>query len=398
MTWRAGIGLAIAALAVCGVATAQPVTVAIPPRWLSGIPPLGAPPPPEGRARAGEEQLWAMVGREDRIAPQDKPACAIADVDPLEAIARAAAEAQVVIINEAHDSPRDRAFIADVAVRLSDLGFDTYAAETLAHPVKPRAATDAPRLGDGWYSQEPMFGALLRAVQREGYALVGYEDQDRAPPAADFVDDLNRREAAQASNLINRVFLDRRDAKVLIHVGYAHNDEEIARFPGAFLRPREVRWMARRLKDILGVDPLTIDQTTFTAARPGVCVTDAAGGVLPRGRDLHIAHPPLTFDRQRPTWRDDTGARAVEIPRRLQRANERIIVEARAFSDPPDAVPADRVLVDPGESIPLLLAPGRYKARAWTQDGKVSPDVTLTVRPAPRPPAVTRVNAAGATP
>lgn len=380
----------LAAVLGGAVAFAQPVTVPIPPRWLSGLPAPGAAPPPEGRARVGEEQLWAIVGREDRIVAEAKPACAIANLDPLEAIA--AANAQIVIINEAHDSPRDRAFIADVAVRLAGLGYDTYAAETLAHPVAPRKPEDAPRLRDGWYSQEPMFGALLRAVQREGYTLVAYEDGLPDVSGADFVDDINRREAAQASNLINRIFLDRRDAKVLIHVGYAHNDEEIARFPGSFLRPREVRWMARRLKDILGVDPLTIDQTMFAAERPGVCVSGAGGAALPPGRDLYIGHPALAFDRNRPTWRSETGARVTEVPRRLKRAGERVIVEVRDVADPVDAIPVDRILIDPGEDIPLLLPPGRYKTRAWLHAGGYTPDVAITVRPPPRPPAVSRVN------
>jgi hypothetical protein len=56
-------------------------------------------------------------------------------------------------------------------------------------------------------------------------------------------------------------------------------------------------------------------------------------------------------------------------------------------------VPADRVLVDPGEDIPLLLAPGRYRVRAWLENGALTPEVPLVVRPAPRPPAVSRVSA-----
>jgi hypothetical protein len=278
-------------------------------------------------------------------------------------------------------------------VKLADLGYQTYAGETLYLAAAGRDGNEPPKAGDGWYAQEPMFGALLRALKRENYRLVAYDSNIAPAQDVDFVDDINRREAAQTSNLINRIFVDDRDAKVLIHVGYAHNDESLQRFPRTRLRPREIAWMARRIKDILGVDPLTIDQTTFAAGRPGLCAAGPDGAPLPEGRDLYVAHPPLAFDRNRPTWRDDTGARATEIPRRLKRADARIIVEARAADDPVDAVPVDRVLVDPGEDIPLLLAPGRYKARAWLEDGTVTPDVAITVRPAPRPPAVSRVSA-----
>lgn len=390
MTYRAAIA-AIALAAFGGAALAQPVTAPIPPRWLADVPLRGAPAPADTRTRDLQDQAWAMVGREDRIAPDAKPVCAVADVDPVEAIAKLAEKTTIVIVNEAHDSPRDRAFIADLAVRLADIGYDTYAAETLFPAVAADPAT-APKLSDGWYSQEPVFGALLRALKREKYRFVAYDEMLPTAPDADFIDTINAREALQASNLINRIFLADREAKVLIHVGYAHNEEELRRFPRQFLRPREIAWMARRLKDILGIDPLTIDQTAFSAERPGVCVSGPSGATLPAGRDIHVGHPPLTFDRKRPEWRTETGARAVEIPRRLKRESERVIVEARRFEDGIDAIPVDRVLIDPGEDIPLLLPPGRYKARAFLQDGKVTPDVPVTVRPAPRPPAVTRVS------
>lgn len=392
MSLRTGAVSLLAALAVSGAAFAQPVTVPIPPRWMVDVPARDAAPAPDQRTRDLQDQAWAMVGREDRIAPDPKPQCPIADIDPIDAIARAAETAQIVIINESHDSPRDRAFIADVAVRLASLGYGVYAAETLFDTVAARGEDDPPKVGDGWYAQEPVYGALLRAVKREGYKLVAYESQTPPPSTGDFVEDINRRESEQASNLINRVFVPDRAAKVLIHVGYAHNDESLQRFPRTLLRPREIAWLARRLKDVLGADPLTVDQTMFSAERPGICTAGANGAALPQGRDLHVGHPTLTFDRHRPMWRDDTGARVTEVPRRLKRADERIIVEARNATDPADAVPVDRVLIDPGEDIPLLLPPGRYKVRAWLEDRTLTPDVALTVRPAPRQPAVSRVS------
>lgn len=377
-----------AAVLGCMLAAAATAAPTEAPKWIADLPARDASGAADARTRGLQEQAWAMVGREDRIAPaRDKPACAVADVDPVEAIARAAAQAQIVIINEAHDSPRDRAFIADLGVALADVGYKTYAAE--AFMAQPRKE-GPPRLDSGWYTQEPVFGALLRAMKREGFTFVAYDEVTPAVAGADFVDEINRREARQASNLVNRVFLPNRDAKVLIHVGYRHNDETPQVFPRQRLRQREVIWLARRLKDILGIDPLTIDQTTFAAAKPGLCVS-GPDGALPPGRDLYVAHPALEFDRKRPTWRDDTGARVTEVPRRLKRADERVIVEARSADEPADAVPADRVLIDPGEDVPLLLAPGRYKVRAWREDGTVSQDLPLIVRQPPRRPPLSPV-------
>jgi hypothetical protein len=68
-----------------------------------------------------------------------------------------------------------------------------------------------------------------------------------------------------------------------------------------------------------------------------------------------------------------------------------VVYEARHANEPDDAVPADRVLVDPGEDIPLLLAPGRYRVRAWTQGGAWTASVALTVAdPTVRPPQKAR--------
>jgi hypothetical protein len=389
--------IAAALVLMTGAAFAQPAAVApIPPRWTMDLPRRSEAPASDPRVRAAQDQAWAMVGREDRISVEERPACAVSDVDPLEAIASAAAATQIVIVNEAHDSPRDRAFIADVAVKLADVGYSTYAAETFFSSAANRNGAETLRLADGWYSQEPMFGALVRAVQREGYRIVAY-DAPQAPATEDFIEDINRREATAASNLVNRIFLGDRDAKVIVHVGYRHNDESVQRFPrGTFQRQREITWLAKRMKDILGIDPLTIDQTVFGADKPGLCVAGADGVALPAGRDLYMAHPPLSFDRNRPTWRSDTGAREVETPRRLRRASERVILEARRAEDPVDAVPVDRVLIDPGEDIPLLLPPGKYKARAVLESGALLPETPITVRPAPRQPSVSRVSAEGA--
>ena len=360
---------------------------AAPPPLIADLPPLGAAAPRFGDDTSRADVAWAMMGREDRIAPPDAPPrrCVLAEANPAEIVANAAADAQIVIINEAHDHPEHRAFIADVAVRLAALGFHTYASETLIGA--PNAA--APRPGDGVYAGEPAYGALLRTLRRQGYSLVAYEDNARDPASDNYITDINRREAKLASNLINGVFRADRDAKVLIHVGYAHNKESIDLAQGGPFRPRAITWLARRLKDILGVDPLTIDQTIFEADRDGVCYTSEGGGPPGVDRDLYVAHAPVRFERNRPVWRRDRGAQFVDAPTRLRRADQRVIVEARPAGDPADATPADRVLIDPGEDIPLLLAPGAYTVRAWTDDNAWTSDVALTVR-APAPPPALR--------
>ena len=55
------------------------------------------------------------------------------------------------------------------------------------------------------------------------------------------------------------------------------------------------------------------------------------------------------------------------------------IVEARLADEPDEAVPVDRLLVRPGETLPMLLAPGRYRVESWTRERGWSAPVTVVV-------------------
>lgn len=323
-------------------------------------------------------QALAFVGREDRIAAVERtpPTCElIPDAKPLDTIVERARDAQFVIINESHEAPYDRRFIADLATELAELGFKTYAAEALTEDAS-RAPGKFARYSEGFYLREPAFGALYRQIADLGYTIIPYENTSRPTEGRHFTDAINARETAQASNLINRTVRLDPAAKVLVHVGHSHNKEIAERIDG-----REVRWMATQFKEITGIDPLTIDLTTYADEAAGVCAPEG----VPADRDIHIAQPRLTFERNRPSWRVAAGQRFVDAPQDLRHPGARTIIEARYANEPDDAVPVDRVLVDPGENIPLLLPPGRYKLRGWTASGGWSENETLTVG-APTPP------------
>jgi len=48
----------------------------------------------------------------------------------------------------------------------------------------------------------------------------------------------------------------------------------------------------------------------------------------------------------------------------LRPTDEPLVIEAFAWGEPFDAVPVDRVFVEPNEATTLLLPPGRYRVRA----------------------------------
>lgn len=338
----------------------------------ASLPAVGVAPNPRDGGVAF--QALAMVGREDRIAAAGAagtPRCVVSDEAPMDAIAARATDTRIVIVNEAHDAPRDRAFIAELATALYPLGYTTYAAETLIGEAGGLQNV-GPDLNDGLYSSEPMFGALLRSAKTTGYRFLPYETA--IPGTGNQLRDITAREEAQARTLA--AWIERNPGeKLLVHVGYSHNRELTEILPGL----GRIQWMAERLADKTNINPLTVEQTTFAAERLGVCATTAAGDAMPLDRDIYVAKPPLVFQRNRPTWRLAEEQRYVDVPRALRRSDARVIVEARLAGDPVDAVPADRILIDPDETIPLLLAPGRYVARAWI-DGAWSPDVAVNVR------------------
>jgi hypothetical protein len=140
--------------------------------------------------------------------------------------------------------------------------------------------------------------------------------------------------------------------------------------------------MALRLKRMTGIDPLTVDQTTFRSPIdvPVVCdlhrPSDKERADL---TDLAIALPAPIFVDSRPTWRTARGEKQTPVPAELRTKGQVVIVEARYADEPDDATPADRVLLRVGETVPLLLPKGRFRARAWTGAHGWTQEVVITV-------------------
>jgi hypothetical protein len=209
---------------------------------------------------------------------------------------------------------------------------------------------------DGVYLSEASFGRLGRHAKSLGYRLLPYEANEDGSLPQDATDDqrLDAREEGQARNLAS--FLrDHPGAKLLIHVGYSHA-AEVARANGA-------KWMAARLKQMTGIDPLTISQTTCRGSsdtvRLSILPADQPTGTF----DLVVDHPTATFKWGRPEWREAAGDRPVSIPQTLRPTTGWRVVEARPMGEPVTSVPMDRVAIRPRENIALMLPAGRYRLR-----------------------------------
>lgn len=374
------ISFAVYCLLAGGATLAQPNEVATgSPRWFFNV--VTTEPPAEIATPGDALYLETLhtVGRNDlhaalpsrpiRAAPCERwptreDAAAASVAAELAALAR---DTTIVIINESHDESRHREVVRQLAIELRRAGYVYYAAETLtnraaAHPDEPFARQDA-----GFYSIEPTFGQLLRTVKELGFKLVAYEQGDAPSPAA--------REQRQSDNLLRQIFRADPSAKTLIHVGAAHGSE--VALPDA---RGELEWMAARLKAATGVDPLTIDQTRCASTSDALELARASTQWPPGAFDVAVAHPPPKFFRGRPQWRIDAGAIAVELPETLVVDDQRTLIEVRFDSEPPDTVPLDRLMLWPGERLPLLAAAGRLRIQQYFEDGRAPRTLVLNVR------------------
>ncbi|HYD27031.1 hypothetical protein [Brevundimonas sp.] len=307
-------------------------------------------------------------------------------VEAVEAIARAAADRRVVMLNEAHNASRHRALLGRLLPRLRADGFTHLAAEAFTPAVATLARGDPVGMGVGWYVQDPVFAEAVREALALGYRLVAYEQREEQRASGSPLSNANfvSREQAQADNLA-AVLAREPDAKVLVFAGYGHIAEQTG--GGMF---------AARFRRDTGIDPLTVGQSGVGAFGPHVEDAPPVRALLERFRpdgavvlmpkspqpgaltgeetDLIVLHPSVADVDGRPGWlaRDAERRRQpIEVP---AGAGPRLL-QALHHGDPDPAIPADQFLVpNEGGASVLWLRPGRYRIRLETAAGFVALD------------------------
>jgi hypothetical protein len=302
--------------------------------------------------------------------------------DAISEIVRRARQTRIVILDEAHHSPRDRAFGLQVAKALRPLGYSVLAMEALPNPDTGAEAETARLAADGYprikggYTDDPAFGDFIRQSLKMGYKPVSYDVSPKVTPNESEHDQIAAREQGQADNLMARIFSKDSTSKVLIYVGYDHVDEEPKKVGGSPLL-----LMAGRLKAATGIDPLTIDQTDVSEISRGPDERRLYDIVAPRvgskpviffraGQpvkignigpltDLQVVHPRLRTVNGRPTWLLTMGRHPVKIPRDLLPKHGRRLVQAFIAGEAADAVPVDQVVVEAGKPVPVLMLPSK---------------------------------------
>lgn len=293
-------------------------------------------------------------------------------------LARARAT-RIIIINEAHHVPRHRVFTASLLPALAAQGYRYLAVEGLAGPDSLLSARGYPLRTSGAYLSEPCYGNLLRTALRAGLQVRAY---DYGYPEDDPTHRLRSRELGQARN-IQRILAADPQAKIIIHCGFAHLSEAAT--------PEGDKWMAAYLKELTGLDPLTLDQTKLTEAATlagsnryyhpelggqDAVLLNAQQQAFPLDRqwlrvDANVYHPPTKFVQGRPDYRFTEGRQPVAVGTQLTLPLPYQVL-AYVAGEPDEAVPVDVLEVSTAaDAATLALAPGRYRLVARSQSGQV---------------------------
>ncbi len=225
----------------------------------------------------------------------------------METILREAAKTKVIIFNEVHHLGMHRAYLTSLLNDLYKLGYKHIGMEGLKLGDSLLNRRKYPIQTTGFYVKESSFGNLIRESIATGMNVFAYEQNP-----FDSLQGAIGREKSQALN-IRKVMDTYPNDKFIIYCGYDHAAEDtLKNFMGL---P-----MAGQLKNMMGIDPFTIDQTSLSefykvGSRYRSLINidydamfmDSLGNyfnksIYPKAIDCCIFHPNTTYIKGRPNW------------------------------------------------------------------------------------------------
>lgn len=300
-------------------------------------------------------------------------------------ISKAAEKYQVVITNEAHYQPQNRVFTSLLLEKLYQQGFRYLCVEDLSKEDtiwkskedKELNSRKYPLKTTGFYLDEPQYGNLVRQALRLGYTLVAYEHY--ASEIKDPGERMMGREKGQAKNIAEILQKDPQ-AKILVHCGYGHLNENIKDSMGL---------MAAMLKLNFNVDPLTIDQQDLleenndpyynltNVKEPSVYVSNKGFFCDPNANhkvDMVVFFPRTKYINGRPNWLVyDKSRKYYFVPLGQNSLVYPIMIFAfYKGEDISVAVPTDIIEIEKqNDKIGLVLNKGQYTIQIKDLTGKV---------------------------
>ncbi|WP_372367345.1 hypothetical protein [Candidatus Uabimicrobium sp. HlEnr_7] len=309
-------------------------------------------------------------------------------LDAAKAICEVASTKNVIFINEAHHIPQHRVLPIMLLKKLYKQGFRYFAAETLNQYDKMEER-GYPVFSSGYYTQEPLYGDLVRTAIKLGYKVVAYEHMG---PRGQ-----KQRDEGQARNLYERIFKSDPNAKVLVHAGYAHIYEKETPY-----------WspMAKYFREISGIDPFTIDQTKMSecskisienpyfqwiqnkiAPQKAIVLRTAKNTFWVNKEefyDCQVFHPRSKYKKNRPQWLSLGGQRKEVIIPIEDVKTLPILIQALDFSEEEQTknlpIPIDQIAIWKKQQICLYLPKGKFLIRFMDENGNVFKKFTHFVK------------------
>lgn len=328
---------------------------------------------PASNGKLGD--VLRAMGRDDLIdtAPGADPVngCPQQWVAPIDMIARATSGRQIVIVETDRYTASQMAFLTDLVTRLAADGFSAYADEGLTLGPGGAAHPDVLLVSEGLVTRDPGHGRLIREVKRGGLKLVdagvwwtSSSELSSLSPAEQSA----RRQAALATQINRRIFANDPRARAIIHV-------ERSADPAATISLKD------NVAAQTGHTPLVIALTVCarTDADPAFVPGLGEGATQGTSADMVFAIPRAAITDGRQLSGRSEGETSVTVPPALLSPDLPVLIEARRTGDPDLAVPEDRLMLLPGDALPLILPPGEYRLEAWTRIGPVAHPVMVQV-------------------
>lgn len=296
----------------------------------------------------------------------------------------------LVILNEAHHNNSHRVFAESLLQGLYKNGYKLLFLEGLSNGKYIDTIMNYrkyPINTSGFYSKNPQFGKFLRKAIEIGFTIFPYESNGTPDNTSE-----KERESDQSNNI--KAVLDKYpNEKALIFVGYGHNREGLV--------PYWDKAMAEQLKDLTGIDPLTIAQDKFSEKsskalsnpllvelnlkQPSVLLNNQNEPYKTKTdsswTDITVFHPFTEYINGRPNWLFYEGKK--NVPINLNKITIDFPIMVMAYNKDEEikneAVPLDIVEVDnKNESVNLVLSKGNYIVKVVNENG-FSQNISLSV-------------------
>ena len=291
---------------------------------------------------------------------------------------------KVLMFNENHYGMRERIFLRKLLPELRNIGFSHIGFEALLHNAENVEGRYSP--ASDLYTREPLFAALLREAESLGFNVFGYEpelsDLENLSPHKRF----ELREEGQAKHIKHQLDAAAEGDRFVIFAGWSHIAKKPVPAPGG-----PGLWMAGRLKEQTGIDPLVVDLTSCVDVGDGPIdwngriLLDESDLPIGFGRDAHAFDAELRLpasshasEKASGFYRQTLGY-PVSIPDDLLSMDQSVLIEARAVTHTLNEAAFDRILLHPGERHPIYLPPGHFRVIARSGSGEIigSQDISV---------------------